>query len=136
MNEPHTQGRPGTVTTVVVLTGIAGVVDIIAGAALWVFSRSDSLADLTDASQSTVTAQGVAFVVLGLVALGLAVLLGSGSNLARVLVSLLMVLRIAGVIWVVAVTGWGKAGETLPSALIAFIVLGFLWNRRAGEFFH
>jgi hypothetical protein len=135
MNQPHTEGRPGTVTTVVVLTGIAGLVDIIAGAALWGFSRSGNLSDLTDASEGTVTAQGIAFIVIGLIALGLAVLLGSGSNLARILVSLLMVLRIFGVIWVVAVTGWGKAGEVLPSALIAFVVLGFLWNRRASEFF-
>ncbi len=135
MNQPHTAGRPGTVTTVVVLTGIAGVIDIIAGAALWGFSRTDNLSDLTDASQGTITAQGVTFIVIGLVALGLAALLGSGSNLARVLVSLVMVLRIVGVIWVVAATGWGRAGEVLPSALLAFVVLGFLWNRRANEFF-
>ncbi|MEZ5096852.1 MAG: hypothetical protein R2731_12475 [Nocardioides sp.] len=135
MNQPHTTGRPGTVTTVVVLTGVAGLVDIIAGAALWALSGSDRLRSLTDASQGTITAQGIAFIVLGVIALGLAVLLGSGSKAARTLVSVLMVLRIAGVIWVVSTTGWGQAGEVLPSALLAFVVLGFLWNKRAGEFF-
>ncbi len=135
MNQPHTAGRPASVTTVVVLTGLAGLVDIIAGAALWGLSRSNSLQELTDAGQSTIVIQGIGFMVLGVIALGLAALLGSGSKLARMLVSVLMVLRIAGVIWVVASTGWGQAGEVLPSALIAFVVLGFLWNRKASEFF-
>ena len=70
--------------------------------------------------------------LLTIIALGLA----RGSNLARFLVSAVMVLRIIAAVWV-AMTFSGRGG-VMASAMIggmAVIILLLLWNSRADRFF-
>jgi hypothetical protein len=135
MSDVAAQQRPWTVTTVVVLAAISGIVDIIGGISLWFLSGSDSLADVTEASSGELVAIAVTLIVLGLITLGVAFALGGGSNAMRTLIAALMVIRIVLAGYVLFAYGTHQLGEALITILIAAITLALLYNEKANAFF-
>ena len=135
MSEVGTQQRPWTVTTVVVLAAISGVIDIIGGISLWFFAGSDSLGDLTDASGGELTTVAVVSILIGLVTLGVAFALGGGSNVMRTLIAVLMVIRIVLGAWVLFAYGTHQLGEALITIVVAAVTLVLLYNEKANAFF-
>lgn len=85
-------------------------------------------------SESTANVYGwtgiVLGVIIGLVALGLS----GGSNLARVLVSALMVVRIAVGVWAMIQVPNGVITGGI-TVVVALLVLFLLWNAKANAFF-
>ncbi len=134
MSATRPTARPGSVTTVMVLTWIVAVFSILAGVLLLV--ASDQV--LSDAGLSSANANVYAWaeIVIGVITALVAVGLGNGNNFSRLLVTLLMGLRAALSLWV-AIVLWGHAGfwSAVLAGLIAVIVLALLWNARASEFF-
>lgn len=124
--------RPASVTIVVVLTWLAAIGSLISGALALLLSDS-ALAE-AGVEKTTATTYGWIEIVLGVVIALVAIGLGRGNTLSRVLVSGLMVLRIVIGIWAMfvlpnsIVTGAIVAG-------IALIVLVLLWNAKANAFF-
>lgn len=124
--------RPASVTIVVVLTWLAAIGSLISGALALLLSDS-ALAE-AGVERPTATTYGWIEIVLGVVIALVAIGLGRGNTLARVLISGLMVLRIVIGIWAMfvlpnsIVTGAIVAG-------IALIVLILLWNQKANAFF-
>jgi hypothetical protein len=135
LSTTETSRRPGTVTTVVVLTVLAGVMDLIGGASLWAFAGNSDLQDLTDSSKGTIVTLAIVTIVIGLATIAVGLMLGGGSNGARILVTILMVLRIAAGIWAMMAAGTNHLGEGLITIVIAVVVLGLLWNAKANEYF-
>ncbi|WP_432477380.1 hypothetical protein [Nocardioides sp. GXQ0305] len=135
MSTPATESRPWTVTTVVVLATISGLVDIIGGISLWFFSSSDALEDLTDADSGTLVTIAVVSIVLGLITVTVAFALGGGSNAMRTLIAVLMAIRIAGAVYVLFAFGTHQLGEALISIVVAAVTLSLLYNDRANAFF-
>jgi hypothetical protein len=132
MSQSTPAPRPGTVTTVVVLTWISAVFAIIGGVIVLLLSDQT----LSDAGIEKSTATTVAWVdiVLGVIIALVAMGLNSGSNFARILVTILMAVRVASGVWAMinlpngVVTG-------IVTVVIALLVLFLLWNQRANEFF-
>jgi hypothetical protein len=124
--------RPASVTIVVVLTWLAAIGSLISGALALLLGDS-TLAE-AGVEKTTATTYGWIEIVLGVVIALVAIGLGRGNTLSRVLVSGLMVLRIVIGIWAMfvlpnsIVTGAIVAG-------IALIVLVLLWNQKANAFF-
>ena len=134
MSSTHPAARPGSVTTVMVLTWIVALFSIVAGVILLLASEQV----LADAGISSGTATTYAWVeiVLGVITALVAIGLGNGNNFSRLLVTLLMLLRAALSVWV-AIVLWGHAGfwSAVLAGLIAVLILAMLWNARANEFF-
>jgi hypothetical protein len=126
--------RPGSVTTVVVVTWIVAIFTILAGVLFLLISDS-ALAE-ADISEGTATTYGIVELVLGAVIALVAIGLGKGNNFARILVSILMVLRLGVAIWA-GIVLWGTGGfwSVVVAGLLALLVLVLLWNDRANQFF-
>ena len=134
MSSVHPTARPGSVTTVMVLTWIVALFSIVAGVIL-LLASDQVLAD-AGISSGTATTYGWVEIVFGVITALVAIGLGNGNNFSRLLVTLLMVLRAALSVWV-AIALWGHAGfwSAVLAGLIAVLILAMLWNDRANEFF-
>ncbi len=131
---PYYRRRPGGVTFVIVLTWVAAIASLASG--LLVLRGSHAGFDQIHLDRST--AQTYAWfeigfgVAAGLVAIGLAV----RSGLARGLVTVLMVVRLAAAIWTAFAAG--NADGRLASVgigIVALVVLSLLWSTRADAWF-
>lgn len=126
--------RPGSVTTLMVLTWIAAVASIVGGIALLL--ASDQAISDAGIAASTATAHAWAEIVWGVIAALIASGLGNGSNAARLIITILAVVRV-GLSILAAFTLSGIAALWLiaTTGVIALIVLAMLWNARATAFF-
>jgi hypothetical protein len=124
--------RPASVTIVVVLTWLSALGSIVSG--ILALLLSDSVLAEADVEKSTATAYGWIGIVLGVVIALVAIGLGRGNTLARVLVSGLMVLRIVIGIWAMFVLPDSIVSGAIVAG-IALIVLILLWNQKANNFF-
>lgn len=124
--------RPASVTIVVVLTWLSAIGSIVSG--VLALLLSDSVLAEAEVEKSTATAYGWIGIVLGVVIALVAIGLGRGNTLSRVLVSGLMVLRIVIGIWAMFVLPDSIVSGAVVAG-IALIVLILLWNQKANEFF-
>lgn len=126
--------RPGSVTTVVVLTWIVALFSI--GAGVLLLLASDQVVADAGLSAGSATTYAWTEIVLGVITGLVAIGLGNGNSLSRLLVTALMGLRAALSLWVAFVL-WGHAGfwSAVLAGLFAVFVLALLWNDRANEFF-
>lgn len=124
--------RPGSVTLVVVLVWISALVSIVGGVLILLVSPATGGVNVGRA----VIVLGLAVLVVGLVTAAVASRLGKGGNGARLLVSVLQVLQIAGAIaGITAVGGGSTVGQSAFRIVLALVILGLLWNSRANAFF-
>jgi hypothetical protein len=120
------------VTTVVVLTWISAIVAILGGVLALVLSE-ESLSE-AGISKSTATTYGWVEIVLGVIIALVALGLGRGNNLSRILVSALMVVRAAIGVWAMLNLPNGVITGSI-TILVALLILFLLWNQRANAFF-
>jgi hypothetical protein len=126
--------RPGTVTFVMVLTWIAAIVSIVGGVALLL--ASDQAINDAGIAASTATTQGWVEIVWGVIAALVAIGLGNGNNFARLIVTILMVIRLGmSVLAAFTLNGLGVFWAIALAGVFALIGLSLLWNARASEFF-
>ena len=127
--------RPGSVTVVVILTWIVAVTTILAGI-FFLVASDQVLADAGIASGDATTFAWVEIilgVVVALVALGLS----SGASWARMLVTILMVIRLGVAVWAaIALSGTLGFWSIALAAAVALAILAMLWTGRASEFFN
>lgn len=126
--------RPAGVTFVLILTWIVAFLSLVRGflgLLGWETTLTTSELEGSEGALFGAVELGLG-IATAIIALGLA----RGSNLARFLVSAVMVLRIIAAVWV-AMTFSGRGG-VMASAIIggmAVIILLLLWNSRADRFF-
>jgi hypothetical protein len=126
--------RPGSVTVVVVLTIISGILTLLGAIFLLLLGGAASLA--SNVSGVAVLIFGILYLIFGIITIAVGVGLRNGSRFARILVTILMVIDILGGI---ANLIWFRNNQTLTSGIITIIVsvvvLALLYNRRASNFF-
>lgn len=126
--------RPGSVTIVVVLTWLQALAAIAIGIGLIAVS-DETLAEV-DVDPDTAGVTGIVEIAIGLGIIALAILLGKGANFARVLVSLIMVIRLGLSVWtVVALFGTAWMWFSAAAGLFALLILILLWNGSANRYF-
>lgn len=128
--------RPGTVTTVVILTYLAGFLDVVAGVVVWALAGSSELQEAVGTGKGTLTTMAIVYIVIGLVTIGVGAMLSGGSSLARILVTILMTIRIVAAISGLALLGLSGASESIMALALSLVVIMLLWNGRASEFFN
>lgn len=129
----NTSARPGSVTAVVVLTWIVAVLTVVSGIALLLLS--DNVLKEAGITKSTAATYGWVEIVLGVVVALVAVGLSRGSNAARILVSIVMVLRVAAAVWIALAVSTSARGTAIAAGVVAVIILALLWTRRANDYF-
>ena len=149
----ETRTRPSQVTIVVILIWIAfaltvvgAIATILAGTAIAASDQASVEQLLKDldlpASWSTtagpiVIVTGALFFIVALIEAIFAVAIGRGSNIARILLTILLIIRIIGGL-VFILTSWGTAAFMFGIFLdmgLAIIVLLLLFNHQSSQFF-
>ncbi len=126
--------RPGSVTFVMVLTWLVAILSILGGVTLLL--AGDDTLDSAGVTTSTATASGWTEVVWGVVVALVAIGLGNGNNFSRLLVTVLMLVRIAVAVWAgMALNGTTGFWAIAVAGGFALLVLALLWNNKANLFF-
>ena len=149
----ETRTRPSQVTIVVILIWIAfaltvvgAIATILAGTAIAASDQASVeqlLKDLDLPKEWSTTAgpivivAGALFFIVALIEAIFALAIGRGSNIARILLTILLIIRIIGGL-VFILTSWGTAAFMFGIFLdmgLAIIVLLLLFNHQSNEFF-
>ncbi|WP_296666023.1 hypothetical protein [Demequina sp.] len=126
--------RPAGVTFVVVLTWIVAFVDLVGGAALlWLSLNMDRVT--VDIGASDLRAYGISLLAIGLLTVAMALGLAAGTQLSRVIVMILMILRIAGAIYAYVEFGDLVRWQSIGQGVAAALVIAILFTPRASAFF-
>ena len=126
--------RPASVSFVVILTWLVAIVTIIDGVIL-LFASDATLVD-AGVNPDTATLTAWISIVLGLVIALFASALGNGSKFARLLISLLMMVRfVLGGFAIVMLWGSSFVWGAVVLTIIAALVLYLLWNAKASAWF-
>jgi hypothetical protein len=119
--------RPFSVTIVVAVIFIAGLLGVVAG-----FMRIFGWG--VDEVDRNVLA-GLITIGIGVVYLLVARGIAGGSGFARLLVAVVTVLNMALSVWVMVITEWGRWLDSLILIFLGLVILALLYNARAREFF-
>jgi hypothetical protein len=132
----RTHERPGTVTLVVVLAWIAGILNILAGIFV-IIDRHDHRIRIDSASTpNELLGAGIAAIIIGAIYCLLASSLGRGSRTARLVFGIVAVLNLAaGAYSAIAYSGEQRASG-VGSLVFSIIVLWLLYGTdKDREFF-
>lgn len=127
--------RPVMIGVVAVLAGIQAVFAILGGLAFIIERNDADLVAHIDNSTDAVTAIGIYLIVVGVIELFVAVGLWSGSNLARIVAGIVVVLQLAGGLWTVIAYEGTYFWQGIWQILFAGLILYFLFNPRSARFF-
>lgn len=122
----QTKDRPFSVTIVVAVIFVSGLLGLVAG-----FMRIFGWG--IDEAQRNVLAGSIT-IAIGVIYLLVASAVARGSGFARLLVAFVTVVNIALAIWVMFITP-GRWLDSLILIFLGLVVLALLFNGRAREFF-
>jgi hypothetical protein len=121
------------VTLVAIIVWITGLLEIIGGAlALVALATSDEL--VVPGGRTAATVYAIIAIAFGIFVISIGAGLLRGSGLARVLVTISLVLSLGGAVYtMIAVPGQFAGG--IVTGLLAILGLVLLWTGRASDFF-
>lgn len=133
MSTAGTPTRPGTVTAVVVITFIQAIIGIAAGIGLLL--ASDNLLNEAGITKGTATTLGWTAIILGVITALVAWALNSGSNLMRMLVSVIMAVHAIFAVYTLIAIKSTSVSTAVVQLVVSIVVLALLWNHHANEYF-
>ena len=127
--------RPTSVTVAIAIGWFSVIIDLIAGITLLVLAGNGDVTAALGTDESTARTIGIVSLVFAAVLALVVYLLGKGSNVARMLVTIVMLLRIGFAIWAIVAFGTHQLTEALVSIAVAITAMALLWNDKANAFF-
>lgn len=146
--------RPSQVSIVVVLLWIGFALTLVGAAATIITGTTIAASDPAAVAQllkdldlplswgstagPVLIVGGAFFVIVALIEAAFAIAIGRGSNIARILLTILIVLRLIGDLFFI-LTSWGAPGFMFGAFLdmgLCIILLLLLFNHQANEFFN
>lgn len=127
--------RPTSVTVAVAIGWISVIIDLIAGVALLVLAGNDDVTGALGTDAATARTIGIVTLVMAAILALVVYLLGRGSNIARMLVTIVMLVRIGVSIWALFAFGTHQLAEAIIAIAIAVTAIALLWNDKANTFF-
>lgn len=128
-----TNGRPGGVTLVAVLTWIQGFLDVIGGIIL-LFNQNNPAFEREFGFGDSVLIAGIATIVIGVVIIVVARGLLRGSRVSRGIVTIFVLLSLVSAVYVMIAIP-AQLVPAIISGLLSLVVLGLLWSGKAADFF-
>jgi hypothetical protein len=126
--------RPAGVTLVAVLIWISGGLDIISGIILLTQSGDPEM-NVRFAGQTGFFSVGVTSIVLGAIAIIVAIGLWRGNTAARMIITVIEVLSIIGSLFLAIAYIGEPIGEWI-GIVVSLVAVILLWSRKASEFFN
>ncbi len=127
--------RPASVSVAIVLGWVSVLLDVIGGVSLFLLAGDDDVLAALGTGTTSVQSAALGSLVVAVALSAVLYALGRGSNVARGLVSAVMLLRLGLGIWMLLAFGTHHLTEALLTVAIALVTLALLWNPRAGAFF-
>lgn len=127
--------RPTSVSVAIVIGWISVILDVVAAVALIALAGDDDVTSALGTDGSTARTIGIVSLAMAAILALVVYLLGRGSNIARMLVTIVMLLRIGVAVWALVAFGTHQLAEAVFSMAIAVIALVLLWNDKANVFF-
>ena len=127
--------RPTSVAVALAIGWISVILDLVAGVTLIVLAGNDEVTSALGTDESTARAIGIVALVSAVILALVVYLLGKGSNIARMLVTIVMLLRIGFAIWAIVALGTHQLAEAIVSMAVAVTAIVLLWNDKANAFF-
>lgn len=116
---------PLGISVITILMYIGAIIDI--AAALFLFLETSEVASAADVTESQITGIAIGLLVVGLVIGLLAMGLRKASNGVRLVIAAVLILRIAGAIYIMFAFP-GARFEGLVAAMIGAVILYFLYG--------
>jgi drug/metabolite transporter (DMT)-like permease len=124
----QTHERPGTVTIIVVLAWIAGILNIVAGIFV-IIDRHDRRIRVDSAhTPDELLAWGIAAIIVGAIYCVLASYLSRGSRTARLIFGIVAVLNLAGGAYAAIAYSGEQRGSGVGAMVLSIIVLWLLYG--------
>ena len=127
--------RPTSVTVAVAIGWISVILDLVGGVSLLVLAGNGDVTSALGTDETTARTIGIVLLVTAAILAVVVYLLGTGSNVARMLVTIVMLLRIGFAIWAIVAFGTHQLTEAILSMAIAVTAIVLLWNDKANTFF-
>ena len=127
--------RPTSVSVAVAIGWIAVILDVVAGVTLLVLAGNGDVTSALGTDESTARTIGIVSLVIAAILAVVVYLLGKGSNVSRMLVTIVMLLRIGFAIWAIVAFGTHQLTEAIVSMAVAVTAIVLLWNDKANTFF-
>jgi hypothetical protein len=128
--------RPGGITLIMVLAVIAAIFDIVGGIWIIIDREDHRLLNESNLTENGLLGAGIAAIVIGVIYLLVALALGRGSRVARLLFGIFAVLNLAGGIYrLVALHGeqqWSGAFQAAFALIVLYLLYG---SERDREYF-
>ena len=127
--------RPTSVTVAVAIGWISVIIDLVAGVALLVLAGNEDVTSALGTDAASARTIGIVTLITAAILALVVSLLGRGSNVARMLVTLVMLARIGVSIWALVAFGTHQLAEAVIAIAIAATAIALLWNDKANTFF-
>jgi hypothetical protein len=127
--------RPTSVTVAVAIGWISVILDVVGGVTLLVLAGNGDVTSALGTDETTARTIGIVLLVTAAILALVVYLLGKGSNLARMLVTIVMLLRIGFAVWAIVAFGTHQLAEAIVSMATAVAAIVLLWNDKANTFF-
>ena len=127
--------RPTTVLIVLVVAWIQVAMSLIASVALFFMAGNQDVVNAVGATTDELRIGAGVGIVFALIGAAFVLWLQMGSNIARILVSIVAVLNIGAGVWAIAAAGTHQLSESVLNIVLAGVVLALLWNHAANEYF-
>jgi hypothetical protein len=136
MTAPTTHERPGTVTLVMVLAMIAGILNIVAGIFVIIDRHSNRIVFDSGHTPDELLWAGIFAIIFGVIYVMIASALGRGSRLARLVFGIVAVLNLASGLYAAISYSGEQRSSGIVAAVFSVIVLWLLYGtERDREFF-
>ena len=125
--------RPAGVTVAVILLYLGGAANILVGALTFITARTPDIQ--SRGVQTPVTIAAVLMILLGIALIVLASAVGRGSNMARKIVTVVLVAALANAVFHYATAGDGNLTTVLQHFAQLVLVGVLLWTGGARRYF-
>ncbi len=132
---PLVAPRPTSVTVAIAVGWISVLLDAVGGVALIVLAGNADVTSALGADESTARTIGIVGLVLAAILALVVYLLSQGSTIARMLVTIVMLVRIGFAVWAIVAFGTHQLTEAIVSMAVAVTAIVLLWNDKANAFF-
>jgi hypothetical protein len=123
------------VTVAIAVGWISVLLDAVGGVALIVLAGNADVTSALGADESTARTIGIVGLVLAAILALVVYLLSQGSTIARMLVTIVMLVRIGFAVWAIVAFGTHQLTEAIVSMAVAVTAIVLLWNDKANAFF-
>ena len=134
MSQQAANVRPFTVTLMVVLVWVNAILTFLGGLALVLGADNATILEQFNGKADAARASGWVMIVLGVIIALIAIGLSRGSRFLRMLLTILVVLRIAADVYLIFVSSYDAAGAI--SLTLNFFLLWLMWNSKANAYFN